>query len=168
MKAMKFLRKRWLSDEAEFEQRLRTGRLWELVAAQHLQNLGFDVELSPQGKDGSKLHKNTGDMCINHSSGTHWVEVKSRNIAFTSPEDYPFKDAIVCRADAVYQTKPAFFMLVSRATTEAVVIDANDVWNAQARMVRDERRGYEAATLCVMREKLKPLRWLLERYPLDL
>lgn len=86
------------------------------------------------------------------------VEIKSRDLRFTGPEDYPYETAFltnVAQADEDL-TQPLIYVLMSRPTKCWVWVsatDRNDEWSVQT--VRDNTRDILVTTLVCPRTHLR-------------
>jgi len=88
------------------------------------------------------------------------LEVKSRRLAFTGPDDYPFATAFVDTVSGwnAKQAKPPFVILVSRKTPGGLVAVATENWEHDwvARRSGDGVRGFSDMRYEVARELLLP------------
>lgn len=87
------------------------------------------------------------------------VEIKERNLRFTSPEDYPFQTAFLNNVANSYLdvTQPLIYVLISSHTGAWVWVaatDQNDEWTTAYQ--RDTTRGCNVLTLQCPRSYLRP------------
>ncbi len=83
------------SQKDSFRDALVNGREWETYTAKQLYEYGIDDIHQPEFE---ASNQNAPDIIVN---GRHYIEVKSKKIRFTSPEDFPFYDYIVGRVRGI-------------------------------------------------------------------
>ncbi len=96
------------------------------------------------------------------------VEVKSLNLTFTCPDDYPFDEVLLCSQSSFNKKWPnrdytcRDFLLVSRKTGSIVwVPQMTQVGN---KSVTDHTRGETYVAVTVGRDALKPLQDFVETF----
>lgn len=113
--------------------------VWKV--ARYIQRTGFNVMVNA-GHDTSTFetrmsHVDNGDLSI-----VHRIEVKHLRKEFTSAEDWPFPDVIVCAKQAFDKAKPKpfQFILVNRAETHIAIVrgSTRPQWTVMEN-VRDSR-----------------------------
>jgi len=92
------------------------------------------------------------------------VEIKERNLSFTSPEDFPYDTVFVdnLRGLGRETLRPFAYVFVSKATKAWVWItplDQDDSWSEQ--VVRDTTRGHAMGMLVAPKSHLRPAEQLL-------
>ena len=151
------------SDE-DFRAELEKGVETERQVAQLIRAWGhpvteFGFEFRDSVEHIQQYTENQTDLIV---EGFINVEVKSRTVKFTSPEDYPFADAAL-EAVRVFEAKkkrPDLYVLHSRVTDRFLVVDArtSDQW--VRRSMFDPRRKVRRETLFVPKKLLKPLSFM--------
>lgn len=146
---MDIQRRQWLENDALFFEECRKGQKWQEYIGKYLQGKGLVVEVPELSfRDNPNVADFTDDEAgrwamarkkaeiarteyINSKDlllVPKWtLEVKSRNLYFTSPDDFPFGTVIV---DTVYgydqkQPKPALYICVSQKTGKAIATLGN-------------------------------------------
>lgn len=95
------------------------------------------------------------------------LEVKSRSLSFTSPEDYPYPTAFVCAVKRwdkrSLSVKPLPFatVLVSEKTGVFLVVPTSTSGNWTSEDIFDRKRRYPTDTYVVAKELLQPWEWLI-------
>ncbi|WP_155298964.1 hypothetical protein [Deinococcus kurensis] len=151
------------SDE-EFKARLRPGVEAEHYVAERLRAWGFQVQeygyvFRDHPDQISDFTKNQTDLIV---SGYLNVEVKSRTVEFTSPEDYPFADAAI-EAKRVFESKlkrPDLYVIHSRPTGALVIADARQADQWVVRPMRDRARDVTRDTYFAPKRVLKHERYM--------
>lgn len=93
------------------------------TAAQILNNIGLTVTIPPTNirpnPEQRMDYSDNGDLVLNLR-----VEVKRRNLHFTSTQDYPFPTIIVdvCHKYNNPQTKPLFYLIFNQTMTHIAII----------------------------------------------
>lgn len=123
----------WNRNDALFEAELRKGYKWQLHVASQLEALGYSAisgaYVMRANIADARLFADTADITI----GDHVVEVKSRNLSFTGPDDYPY-DTVFIETVSSYDSrarKPALYACVSQLTGATIGLDAaktRDSW----------------------------------------
>jgi hypothetical protein len=93
------------------------------------------------------------------------VEIKERNLTFTSPEDFPYDTVFIddLRGLSRETLRPFAYVFVSRATKAWVWVtplDQDETWTEQ--VVRDTTRGHEMGMLVAPKSHLRPAKQLLD------
>lgn len=125
-----------MKSNKEFIKDLIDGYSHQLFAAGMLAEKGWNVELPALRIRGSFKNRSeySDDYDIKISIDNHdpiRIEVKSRSIRFTSPEDYPFSTAFISTTEDWKNKEesgwvPSYFLLFSQATKGIVVVDCRD------------------------------------------
>lgn len=157
--------KRWMANKELFTKELATGHKWELYVAERLRELGYCVwvpELEEYKKPHDPKYANSSDMLV----GGHIVEVKSRNVQFTCPGDFPYPTIFV-KSKASYDAmtdKPVMCVVVSQLTGEMCALDVQKTYESWKpirfydRVRKIHTTAYECAT-----ELWEPLETAAER-----
>jgi hypothetical protein len=119
----------WIDDESGFARELARGRKTQIRVAMRLLPLGLWLRV------GGLLERNgiasQDEECQNEGDveieGNHLLEVKGRDLEFTSRDDYPYPTVIVCaqRRWINRGRKPCAIIIVSEITDEVLVIPGN-------------------------------------------
>lgn len=110
-----------------FKRRADSAAFWEAWTGVVLTRAGMYVTHYPFECDGAESHGQTWDLDVGYGTLLP-VEVKSLNLTFTGPEDYPYDTAMVCSARSWTKKWPGErsvkrdFLLVSRETGDIVWI----------------------------------------------
>ena len=108
----------WIEDEDLFFSELREGYEWQKEVCSRLRAYGLIVQLPALSvrTNVSEIYKykNELDLRVNGKI----VEVKSRRLSFTSPQDFPYECALVDTVNGYDQKspKPTFVLSISRET----------------------------------------------------
>lgn len=160
----------WIKDDAGFREELLRGRKTELRVALDLMEHGHVVgvgrcELRESFED---RHNFADEKDVVVQPG-HVIEVKSRSIAFTSSEDYPYPTAFVCatRRWKARTKKPCAVVLYSEPTGAKLVIPTRSREQWTVTHFNDSRRGFNEEAFEIARELLRPWDALLSHleYP---
>jgi hypothetical protein len=115
----------WLANDELFVRELRTGHDYAEHAAYLLRAQGLHVAVTPLEIRENVEHRDAfsdeHDLTLQHR---HRIEVKSRRLAFTSPDDYPYQTVFVysLRGWQAKTHKPSAIIVVSQHTRCAVVV----------------------------------------------
>lgn len=106
--------------EERFKTRLRTGTKFEDYVAQKIAEHGFMVDRPVEIVNG-RFTQEQKDVVV----GGMVLEVKSRKLRFTSPQDFPYSTIIVDGAWGFDQKdkKPKLYVFVSQITGAMMVLD---------------------------------------------
>jgi hypothetical protein len=111
-----------------FKSELIKGFLWQLFVADRFRRMGYEVETPDltYAKDVS-IYANSQDLRING----HIVEVKSRNLAFSCPEDFPYGSALVDTVSGFEKKtdRPEIYAIVSQHNGAIVCIDVKKTFS---------------------------------------
>lgn len=127
----------WSKNDKLFRSELLASEKLRVLVAEKLTDAGFSVEMPPMEwresiKDAHKF-KDQQDLIVEG----YVIEVKSRRLNFTCPEDYPYSTAFVetVRSWDQKSVKPAAVILVSTITKDCVVIgrQSEKHWSAEQR-----------------------------------
>lgn len=131
---------RWSENEQLFLSELKTGRKWEMWFAKLLLEYGITVQV-PQfafRKDMSEVpdYADRPDVVANGKV----LEIKSRRLSFTCPEDYPFDSIFVDTQKSWDQKegKPFAIVVISQETKGIVVLSnkQSDQWKTETKFDR--------------------------------
>jgi hypothetical protein len=162
----------WFDNDALFLEQLAEGHRWAEHAAERLRSAGIAVQVTPMEVrahiDDRADFADEWDMSVGSRAPCR-LDVKSRNLAFTSIDDYPFETALVDTV-AGWEAKerhPHAIILVSQKTEALVVIPVSTrgSWTRARRF--DRVRGIEDVFYEVDRRELRPIddlvTWLRRR-----
>ncbi len=108
----------WIKNEDLFVKEVTEGYGWQQVACDRLRSEGIEVEINELSIRASiediPKYKDEIDLRANGRI----LEVKSRRLVFTSPEDFPYECAFVdtVRGFEAKKEKPTLELMVSRST----------------------------------------------------
>ena len=93
------------------------------------------------------------------------IEIKERNLTFTTPEDFPYDTVFVddLRGLGKESLRPFAYVFLSRQTGEWVWVtplDQDESWSEK--VVRDTTRGHEMGMLVCPRSHLRPAQQLID------
>ena len=150
----------WFENDELFFNELHKGRQYELYIGLLLMNEGFAVKCSPK-RDSVKrktIHdrhkfKDQKDLLVgSFNKKPILFEVKSRNLNFTSPIDYPFETAIVSTVNSwkIRKEKPHIILLVSQKTKKIIGINRTsfDKWSINENQRDNVRNITDPSYLC--------------------
>lgn len=121
--------KDWLDDEAKFVDQLRTGYRYAEIVAECLREHLLQVEVTPMEVrdhvDERHRFSDEIDLCVGHAR--RLVDVKSRNLEFTGPRDFPYETALVDTVSSWQKKahKPCAIVLISQRTKGLAVVRAS-------------------------------------------
>ncbi len=147
----------WYEDEDAFARELARGRRGEILIASRLLPLGLWIRINRP-----RLRTDIADRSDFYSDidieveGGHLLEVKYRNFAFTSPDDFPF-DTVFLGAERRWEertTKPCALVITSEPTGEAVIVPGASEPRWLTAPARDGVRGFTDQTRQAPREVL--------------
>lgn len=155
----------WIKNDSAFREQLLRGRKTEERVAFDLLMEGFTVGLGRCEFRATfdDRHDFSDEKDIVVAPG-HVLEVKSRGIAFTSAEDYPYDTAFVCatRRWKARQRKPCAVILHSEKTGERLIVPASTRSHWKATNFYDSARGFNEEAFEITRDRLRPWSDLLE------
>lgn len=111
-------------------------------------------------------HNKVTDHCATPDAAVLLVlEIKERNLTFTSPDDYPYATVFVddMRGLGRESVRPFAYVFVSRATGEWVwltPLDRDESWTEQ--VVHDRTRGHEMGMLVAPKSHLRHAKQLTD------
>lgn len=109
---------RWLQNKALFIKEATEGYEWQKKVCTELCTAGIQTKLSEFSIRDSieDIHKYANETDLKANGIV--LEVKSRRLKFTSPEDYPYECALIdtVRGFAAKHRKPTFVLMISRPT----------------------------------------------------
>ena len=136
----------------KFRAELMKGYLWQLYIAQILRENGYDVKVPPLTHGNAKDFKDEEDILANGKI----VECKSRNLDFTSAEDFPYDTVLIDTVES-WETKirkPVMYVCVSQLTGATIALDVQKnrenwsevtIWDSVRRF---RVHSYEAPRQC--------------------
>ena len=139
-----------------FTSELLKGYLWQLYVAEQFRQLGAKTvdcpPLAPyKGWKHSKEHANSADIVVNG----HIIEVKSRDLVFTSAEDFPF-DTVAVETKQGFEAKtdkPVMYVTVCQHNGALIALDVaktRDEWEVKRRF--DTKRRIAVVSFDCRRE----------------
>ena len=138
----------------KFEAALERGHEAENVWVSAQQSLGLAVANGKKLREENVARHQAPDAAI-----AARVEIKERNLRFTSPSDYPYPTAFLNNVANSYldQTQPLVYVLISSHTGKWVWVaatDQNDEWTTKYQ--RDNTRGCQVLMMQCPRSHLRP------------
>jgi len=139
----------WHKNDALFRQLQNTGRRFEGYVAGLLVSHGFGVRVKPMATrpDVSvrREYRDHRDLIVECSSGQlAEIEVKSRDLAFSSCEDFPYQDLFVDVKSTIDEKGPPLaFVCVSQKTLGMIVIPGSSKEHWTTRTAFDRVRRQE-------------------------
>lgn len=115
----------WGKNKELFERELRKGHAFQLKVADALMQMGYAAEvpeLFVSKKDGFDYSfAQSEDVVV----GRHVIEVKSRNLKFSGPENFPFQTIFVDTVEGydLKDKKPALYVVISQLTGDMIAIE---------------------------------------------
>jgi len=152
------------SDEI-FLRELKKGYKHQLIVAEYLKskNLKIDVDglrIRKQKKDIPRF-RDEGDLFfINKNNNKIPIEVKSRNINFTSINDFPYNDIFVDMKscwDRKEKYKPCAIIMISQLTHEMIVVPVSTKNKWIVKTKKDTIRDYIREYYLVDKKHLKSI-----------
>ncbi len=118
---------KWIESEELFKRELTTGYKWQLYVAEFLRDNNFSVDIPAL-----EIREDVKDI-PNFSNlpdilwGDKIFEVKSRNLKFSSPQDYPYETVIVDTVSSwrAKQIKPAGYICISTKTKQMICLSSH-------------------------------------------
>lgn len=150
--------KDWFDDEAKFVRELGVGHRWAQVVAKHLQQRRLSVEVTPMElrEHVDERHLFADEIDLTVGNARRRVDVKSRDLAFTGPHDYPYPTAFVDTVSGWEKKKhkPCAIVLISQRTNGLAVIRRSTrmAWSQEEHF--DRRRKINDMFFMVPREHL--------------
>jgi len=163
----------WSDNHALFEQELKKGHKYQEYVAQQLSNAGLDIvcsDIKPVEYTRNKSYNYPEDKDI-VVGGDFVIEVKSRSLIFTEPDNFPFDTAIVdtVRGWDQKDPEPKAVVIISQWTWKAVCINVESskhLWTTEH--IHDSVRGIVDNTYLCPKECLKTSKdlanWLRKTY----
>jgi len=150
----------WFENDELFFNELHKGRQYELYIGLLLMNEGFAVKCSPK-RDSIKRRnindrhkfKDQKDLLVGiFNKKPILFEVKSRNLNFTCPSDYPFDTAIVSTVSSwkIREEKPHVVLLISQKTKKIIGVSRKsfDNWIINENQKDNVRKIIDPSYLC--------------------
>lgn len=151
----------WQENDELFKKFLEEGHFFAGLVADQLRAKGISCiqPRLPFRKDISENRfyaENDQDLLV--TTKRRVVEVKSRNLEFTKPEDYPFSTAFTVAVDRwkMKKVKPVAVVLISQITCAAVVVPTSSKSSWTTSRHRDRVRNAESFQYAAPKEKIKP------------
>jgi hypothetical protein len=161
----------WFENDDLFRELLAVGHRWAGVVAAYLRNAGLDVEITPMEWRKTIEHRgefaDEYDLSVIGARVPIHVDVKSRALGFTTPEDYPYPTAFVDTVSGwdAKAHKPSAIVLVSQLTGAMLVIPRTSADKWTRAWSRDHVRGIDDWFYMIDRSLLRPMdvfvEWLL-------
>jgi len=157
----------WNENDDLFKKLLLQGRHWEVKVARRIRSWGLDVDQGALSirDDISEAHKYAEQVDL--VSYGYVLEVKSRNVAFTCPEDFPFKEIFIDTVRGVTNKHVDIFVCISQDTKEIIALPTKSTrkhWSVT--MAHDNVRNIVEKFYVCDRSHWQDedwLRWALER-----
>ena len=161
--------KDWFDDEKKFVDRLGTGHRYAQAVAGRLRDRGLAVEVTPMEirEHIDARHEFADEIDLRVGRARRRVDVKSRGLSFTGPNDFPhptaFVDTVAGWEHKTY--KPCAIVLISQRTHGLAVIPASTRKTWKPRRAFDHDREIYDWFFMVARTKLAPfddfVEWLI-------
>jgi len=156
----------WFEDTEKFRAELEIGHHWELRVAYYLLCQGFVVQVPRL-----RFRKNLEELPEYRDQKDIWIgkdrfhlEVKSRNLEFTSVDDFPYDTALVdtVKGWEAKWPRPFAVVMVSQKTGERIIAPTTlqDHWQKKIRY--DNYRGFEDEFYEAPKAALRNWIWLIE------
>lgn len=122
----------WFKNRELFEKMLREGHRWEMHVADVLEGLGYDVDRPPPIVTVGDVN-NRADYVDQKDITANGVvlEVKSRNLEFTCPTDFPYETVFVDTKSGFQakNVKPRIYVCVSQKTKGIIALDVEKTFD---------------------------------------
>lgn len=158
--------KKWSENDELFIKELKDGFSWQRLPLTFFDLHELKVEMPElEIREGSIKNAgkffNSKDLLVNGKR----IEIKSRKEAFTSPDSFPYKTAIV---DTVKKyegrdDKPFAYVMVSRITGSMLWVDASTPDNWSVKRKFDKTRKYHDNFYEIPREQMKTMDSLVSK-----
>lgn len=156
----------WIDDFDYFKEQCLLGKEFERFVAAKLAKHGIPVEIVDDGIRTSKgqiaaYTKSSGDLKIKG-----WpFEVKSRNVRFTSPDDFPHWPMFVDTVKSYDQklVKPKGYIFVSQPTGVLMGFTSKHIVNCSKEEKFDNKRQISDIFYCIERRFILSEATLIER-----
>jgi len=127
----------WSDNDSLFRQELAHGFEWQLYVARRLIDLGFEVEVPKlRFRDNIEVAQEFEDEPDLLWEG-RIIEVKSRKLYFTSPEDFPYDTLLVDTVNgwSAKERKPTEYVCVSTETGQIICLggETHHLWGQNQR-----------------------------------
>lgn len=155
---------RWGENEDLFESELRRGHEYAVVIGRRFRASGLHVEVTAPSLARTRRGRDTYtrqdvDLIVHARGGQQVVEIKSRRIRFSGPDDWPAShDPAMVDTVAGWQAKahrPVAIVLVSQITLGAAVVPRSSLPYWQIVKVRDRRREIPTSSYACPSEHLR-------------
>lgn len=114
----------WLKNDTLFFSEREKGEAWEHFCFEELRKAGFYIARPPYRKDRNSPDRNVLSF-TSQCDGAIWkhnkwekIEIKSRNLEFTSHKDFPYEEIFV---NQVRKAKQAEWTLIVSQKTKAII-----------------------------------------------
>jgi hypothetical protein len=118
-------------DRAIFKRELKNGILWQLYVADQFRRRGMEVEtpeysFEPCNVEDIATYIQSKDLMVNGRI----IEVKGRNVDFTTPSSFPYSTIFIDTKDGYDKKdpKPVLYACVSTETGSIVTLDTADTF----------------------------------------
>jgi hypothetical protein len=135
----------WFQNDSLFLRERRLGNLYADQVAERLRQAGLIVAIPPQGvresiRDAPAYLDSKDLWCAGR-----WIEVKSRRVRFTSPEDFPFQTIMVDTVSGwnAKTDKPFVYACISRPTGAIIYTPGDNPSSWIREKKHDQMRGFE-------------------------
>lgn len=119
----------WMNNDKLFKSEIKNGHKWELFVADYFRKCGLDVAVNEQrvrpNVEKRAQYSDNGDIICNG----HMIEIKSRRVKFTSPDDFPYPTLFVesCYRWRKKNPKPSALVCVSQETGKMIAIGPHEI-----------------------------------------
>jgi len=138
----------WMNNDELFIKELKKGKYWESVIVDRFNDEGLPANGTELTLDKSLMWSDQPDVVVESErgeSGELWLEVKSRDIQFSSIEEFPHSTIMletVSSYDAKHR-KPDAVVVISQHTGYAFVIRTSTYGKWRIKLAEDHVRGIE-------------------------
>lgn len=157
----------WHQNDDLFIKELRQGYAWQKFVGMYFELNGLQVQQESELKIRESIADthhwtNIPDLVVNG----HILEIKSRNLNFTSPQSYPFQTVMIetISGFAAKKPKPLAYIIVSRETGTMLFLGSGkknrEVWHTQSAF--DRTRNIQDDWYMVGRSQLQTMDILLD------
>lgn len=150
---------KWRDNDALFKQLVRGGHAWERYVGYFFLLQGLPVAMGRQTVRETIEEADQHSLEVDLKVKGVGIEVKGRNVSFTSPRDYPHRDAFVMPVDAWHRRGDHIrvVLLVSRPTGAMIWTPAKgrDQWTETT--VKDSVRGIEFQAYTARKSLWRPV-----------
>lgn len=157
--------KPWIENEELFRQEMQTGHEHERFLGGKLSRLGFDVELSDHTfrDDVSEIdnYKDEQDLIVEG----YICEVKSRDLDFTKPSNFPYEHIFVDTVEGWEQKEqpPHVVLCISQETRSTIMLSRSTKNEWDRHRTSDTVRGIDDTFYRAHRDLWEPFDYFINR-----